>query len=778
MAQDYLKELNEQQRLAVEYISGPQLVIAGAGSGKTRVLTYKIVHLLAQGYEPGRILALTFTNKAAREMRERIEALVGPRDAARLWMGTFHSIFSRILRQNADRIGYDRNYTIYDQSDSRSLVKMIIKDMELDEKVYKPATVQNAISWAKNALISPEAYAADRELMESDVRSKRPRIAEIYKGYVTRCRVAGAMDFDDLLYNTAVLLRDNPDILRHYREFFRYVLVDEYQDTNFAQNYIMTMLTKDIGNLCVVGDDAQSIYSFRGANIRNILELKKSYPDLQTFKLEQNYRSTQNIINAANSLIDKNEQQIRKTVFSLNDVGERVEVQSGHSDYDEAGLVASRIVVQRARTGDPLSEFAILYRTNAQSRVLEEALRRRNILYRIYGGLAFYQRKEVKDALSYFRMAVNPSDDEALKRIINVPARGIGATTVGKISASAIASGVSMWDVITDPMRFGLDVNKGTLGKLNGFATVIRRFQEASKTSDAEQLARLIISDTGLLSQYLSDNTPENISKVQNLEEVLKGAHEFVSDQQEAGLVDQTGMADFLATVSLATDQDTDDPALADSVTLMTIHAAKGLEFAHVFVVGVEEDLLPSSMSHESAESVEEERRLFYVALTRAKKFCMLTYASTRYLNGQTMVCRPSRFLRDINPKYMKFSYGAENLPFTMPSSGREERLKRLEIGERREEMTSFSKPFMPQSRPAQTSRPDASSPNKPSGAGGATHKLSELKVGMEIVHTKFGHGVIQTLDTKDLGDVAIVKFDNEPNPKQLMLKFARFTIV
>ena len=764
MPQDYLQQLNPQQREAVEYISGPQLVIAGAGSGKTRVLTYKIVHLLAKGYEPGRILALTFTNKAAREMRERIEALVGPRDAARLWMGTFHSIFSRILRQNADRIGYDRNYTIYDQSDSRSLIKMIIKDMELDEKIYKPATVQNAISWAKNALISPEAYADDRELMESDARSKRPRIAEIYKGYVARCRVAGAMDFDDLLYYTAVLLRDNPEILRHYREFFRYVLVDEYQDTNFAQNYIMTMLTRGVGNLCVVGDDAQSIYSFRGANIRNILELKKSYPNLQTFKLEQNYRSTQNIINAANSLIDHNEQQIRKQVFSLNDVGDRVEVQSGHSDYDEAGLVASRIVVQRARTGDPLSEFAILYRTNAQSRVLEEALRRRNILYKIYGGLAFYQRKEVKDALSYFRMAVNPSDDEALKRIVNVPARGIGATTVGKISNAAIAAGVSMWDVITDPVRHGLDVNRGTLGKLSGFANTIRGFMAAAKDNNAEELARKIITDTGLLSQYLSDNTPENISKVQNLEELLKGAHEFVSDQREAGAEDQVGMADFLATVSLATDQDSEDPALADSVTLMTIHAAKGLEFSNVFVVGVEEDLLPSSMSHDSAESVEEERRLFYVAITRAKRFCMLTYASSRYLNGQTMTCRPSRFLRDINPQYLKFSYGAESLPFMG--------MERAPIREK----PAPSKPFMAPPKPIQRA---AAAADPSAAAGGAsTHSLSELKVGMAIVHNKFGHGIIQGLETKEIGDVAIVQFDNQPTTRQLHLRFAQFTIV
>lgn len=758
MDADYLSQLNEQQRAAVEYLDGPELVIAGAGSGKTRVLTYKIVHLLAKGYEPNRILALTFTNKAAKEMRERIESLVGGKNASRLWMGTFHSIFSRILRQNADAIGYTKNYTIYDQSDSRSLVKMIIKDLELDEKVYKPATVQNSISWAKNALISPEAYMADRALMESDRQSRRPRTAEIYKGYVTRCRVADAMDFDDLLYNTAVLLRDNPEILRHYREYFRYVLVDEFQDTNFAQNYIMTMLTKGVGNLCVVGDDAQSIYSFRGANISNILELKKSYPDLATFKLEQNYRSTQNIINAANSLIDKNERQIRKQVFSLNDAGERVEVQSGFSDYDEAGLVASRIVVQHARTGDPLKEFAILYRTNAQSRVLEEALRRRNILYRIYGGLAFYQRKEVKDALAYFRLAVNPNDDEAFKRAVNEPKRGIGDTTIKKISEAAIKNNTSMWEVVTSPEKFALSVNTGTIRKLNGFTSLIQQFINDAGRDNAEEMANKIIKTTGLLSQYLSDTTPENVSKVQNLEELFRSAHEFVADQQEAG-ESETGLADFLAKVTLLTDQDTEDPALSDSVTLMTIHAAKGLEFSNVFVVGVEEDLLPSSMGGGSAEEIEEERRLFYVAITRAKRFCMVSYASNRYLNGQTMTCRPSRFLKDINPQFLKFSYGAEALPFTTAPT--QQRPAREDSPRRRVNL------FTPPAKPR----------NVQPSAAGSLHSLSELQEGMKIVHSKFGAGTILSLESKDIGDVALVDFENESSPKQLLLKFARFTI-
>lgn len=759
MAEDYLNQLNEMQREAVKYIDGPQLVIAGAGSGKTRVLTYKIVHLLNKGYEPGRILALTFTNKAAREMRERIETMVPAQSAARLWMGTFHSIFSRILRQNAEVISYSRNYTIYDQADARSLIKMIIRDLDLDEKIYKPATIQNTISWAKNALISPGAYAADRELAESDRNSKRPLTAEIYRRYVERCRVADAMDFDDLLYNTAVLFRDNPAILRHYREYFRYVLVDEFQDTNFAQNYITTLLTKDIGNICVVGDDAQSIYSFRGANINNILELERSYPTLATFKLEQNYRSTQNIINAANSLIDKNNRQIKKNVFSKNDVGDRVEVQSGHSDYDEAGLVASRIVVQQSRTGDPLREFAILYRTNAQSRVLEEALRRRNILYHIYGGLAFYQRKEVKDALAYFRLAVNPSDDEAFKRAVNEPKRGIGDTTIKKISEAAINSTVSMWDVVNDPARYNLNVNSGTQRKLNGFIEVIRRFIDKAANQDAETVARDIIMSTGLLSQYLSESTPENISKVQNLEELLRSAHDYVADQLEAG-EEERGMAEFLNKVSLLTDQDTDDPALRDSVTLMTIHAAKGLEFAHVFVVGVEEDLLPSGMGKGTIEEIEEERRLFYVAITRAKKFCMVSFAKNRYLNGQTTVCRPSRFLKDINPRYLKFSYGAEDMPVRVQ-----------EPAKRSYQEPAIRKPLFSMPTPTQSRNTGANSDS------GSIHRLSELKPGMKVVHFKFGSGTIISLDSKDIGDVAIVQFNNENTPRQLLLKFARFTI-
>lgn len=765
MISDYLSELNESQRAAVEYLGGPELVIAGAGSGKTRVLTYKIVHLLANGYDAGRILALTFTNKAAREMRDRIEQLTGTNTARRLWMGTFHSIFSRILRRHCENIGYTRNYTIYDTSDSRSLIKMLVKELDLDEKLYKASTVQNTISWAKNALVSPEAYAADRELMESDVRSRRPRMAELYRLYMLRCRLADAMDFDDLLYYTAFLLRDNPGILGHYREFFSYILVDEYQDTNFAQNMIMTMLAQPAGNICVVGDDAQSIYSFRGANISNILELERSFPTLKTFKLEQNYRSTKNIIGAANSLIAHNERQIRKEVYSLNADGERVEVQSGHSDYDEAGLVASRIVTRRAQTGDPLSEFAILYRTNAQSRVLEEALRRRNIAYHIYGGQAFYQRKEVKDAICYFRMAVNPNDDEALKRIINTPARGIGKTTLDKLSQAAINSGVSMWKVLTEPATYGLQINAGTRGKLENFAAMISKFMDANASgTDAESLSRLIIGHTGLLAMYMTDHAPENISRRENIEELIRGAHSFVEDRREEGANDRIAMADFLADVSLATDQDEDDPAIAESVTLMTIHAAKGLEFSNIFLVGVEEDLLPSAMSHESAAAVEEERRLFYVALTRAKNYCMLSYASSRYLNGQTMMCRPSRFLKDIGPQYLKFSYGSERLPYEMkPSRPVRPTAAATPAGK----WAPLSSTAAPRPRPAASTSTD----------GFSLHGSDEISEGMRILHPKFGEGTINRIDHNDVGTTALVNFDND-GERKLLLKYAKFKIL
>ncbi len=588
--EDYIQQLNVQQQDAVLYTGGPQLVIAGAGSGKTRVLTYKIVHLLCHGYEPWRILALTFTNKAAREMRERIEGIVGQATASKLWMGTFHSIFLRILRIHADRIGFKPNFTIYDTADSKSLIKTIIKDMGLDDKIYKPSTVASAISTAKNALISPRQYAEARDIMEADRRAKRPRLCEIYQAYFNRCFVAGAMDFDDLLYYTNLLLRDNPEIRRHYQEYFRYILVDEYQDTNFAQHLIVSQLCGDAHNLCVVGDDAQSIYSFRGANIRNILNLKKSYPDLRIFKLEQNYRSTQNIINAANSLIAKNKEQIPKNVFS---------------------------------------------------------------------------RKEVKDAIAYFRLSINPDDDEALKRVINYPARGIGETTVNRLMRCAMDNRVSAWAILNNIDKYDTGLRQAAINKLLSFRDMIAEFIEMNRRGDdAESVARAIITRTQLLSSLISDRTPESISKQENLQELLAGVKEFIANKTEEGS-ESLSLVDFLSEVSLATDQDSDEVS-EERITLMTVHAAKGLEFSNVFIVGVEEELFPSAMSCDTLSAIEEERRLLYVAITRAKSHCMISYASSRFRNGQTKTCSPSRFLKDIDPRYLALSAGND---FARPDS-------------------------------------------------------------------------------------------------------------
>lgn len=773
--EDYIKELNQQQQDAVLYLNGPQLVIAGAGSGKTRVLTYKIVHLLSHGYEPWRILALTFTNKAAREMRERIEGLVGGATASKLWMGTFHSIFARILRINAERLGFKSDFTIYDSADSKSLIKSIIKDLDLDDKIYKPSTVMSAISMAKNALISPSVYAQTKDIMEADRRAKRPRTHEIYRGYCHRCFVAGAMDFDDLLYYTNVLLRDNPDILRHYQEYFRYILVDEYQDTNFAQHLIISQLTKENHSLCVVGDDAQSIYSFRGANIRNILNLQNAYPDLRIFKLEQNYRSTQTIINAANSLIDKNTEQIRKHVFSKNDLGNKIEVVQSYSDYEEAFLVSNRIAQVKMQSHDSYDEFAILYRTNAQSRILEESLRKRNIPYRIYGGLSFYQRKEIKDAIAYFRLSINPNDDEAVKRIINFPARGIGDTTQNKLIRCAIENKISIWSVINNITQYNPGINAGTTKKLLVFRDLIQSFIDLNNNGlNAEDIAKHIIHETQLLSMLLSDKTPESISKQENLHELLNGVKEFVSNKLEEGEENNISISDFLAEVSLATDQDTQDGE-GEKLTLMTVHAAKGLEFSNVFIVGVEEELFPSSMCITQNE-IEEERRLLYVAITRAKSFCMISYASSRFRNGQTKTCSPSRFIRDIDPKYLNLcsgtsvgvpssfvnpienyrtSFHSENKAYTSPRNLRS-------LSNRSHNQTTFT------NKPTTINRQVNSSD---------IHNVESLSEGMIIEHQRFGTGKITTIDTSSTDARIIVEFANT-GTKTLLLKFARFKII
>lgn len=777
--EEYLGKLNTQQRAAVEYCDGPQLVIAGAGSGKTRVLTYKIVHLLAHGYEPWRILALTFTNKAAREMRERIETLVGPEVSSRLWIGTFHSIFARILRQNAERIGFKSSFTIYDAADSKALVKLIIKDMELDDKVYKPSTVHNSISWAKNALISPEDYALNRDLQRADANARRPRMCEIYRCYRDRCRVAGAMDFDDLLFYTNVLFRDHPDVCRHYQEYFRYVLVDEYQDTNFAQHLIVRQLTGGSGSLCVVGDDAQSIYSFRGANIRNILEMENAYPGLQTFKLERNYRSTQNIIDAAGSLISKNVDQIPKNVYSENDRGTLIDVVKCYIDYEEAAQVAARVSQIKRGTGDSFDETAILYRTNAQSRVLEESLRKRNVPYRIYGGLSFYQRKEVKDAIAYFRLSLNPDDDEALRRIINFPARGIGDTTLGKLTRAAMDEGVSLWAVISDADNHECGLNAGTKRKLSDFSELIKGFIDLNAQGrDAYDVARNIIERTGLYSMLVHDSTPESISKQENLQELLKGVKEYVDSMVEQGRED-VSLGSFMTEVSLATDQDVNAGGEEECVTLMTVHAAKGLEFDNVFIVGVEEELFPSAMAAQSPAEIEEERRLLYVAITRARKYCMISYATQRFRNGQTVFPRPSRFIGDIDPRYLHVSGGRDFIPSSSMMQ------QRRVTASYNASMAGSARPLGELRRTLSDLGPRTSSPRREAsasaaGAGDFTlHSPGEVSAGTRIRHSKFGVGLVKVVDTSGVDARMTVKFEgDDADTRTLLFKYAKFMIL
>ncbi|MDE6017565.1 MAG: UvrD-helicase domain-containing protein [Muribaculaceae bacterium] len=766
---NYLDLLNEQQREAVVYKDGPSLVIAGAGSGKTRVLTYKIVDLLRSGYEPWRILALTFTNKAAREMKERITDVVGERVASKLKMGTFHSIFLRILRQHAEEIGFKPSFTIYDTSDSRSLLKSIIKDMQLDEKVYKPATIHSIISNAKNSLISPEQYLADADNYNVDKKAKRPLTGQIFKAYCDRCKRADAMDFDDILVYMNILLRDFPDIKRHYQEFFRYILVDEYQDTNFAQHLIISQLAALHKHLCVVGDDAQSIYSFRGANIANILNMEKRYPGLKIFKLERNYRSTQNIINAAGSLIDKNTRQMRKNVFSENEPGERVKILSTYSDIEEAYLVANMIAKSRLSNHDSYEDYAVLYRTNAQSRALEESLRKRNIAYRIYGGLSFYQRKEIKDAVCYFRLAINPDDDEALRRIINYPARGIGETTMKKLSDAATSANVSIWKVLQDPLEKGVSVNAGTLKKLLTFRDMAREFiEDNEKGSDAYELGQLIFNRSGILSVLNHDNTPESISKQENLKELLAGLKDFVDSRKEEG-DERIGMEEFLSDVMLATDQDSADDTPDEKVTLMTCHAAKGLEFKHIYVVGVEEELLPSAMSMNSIDEVEEERRLLYVAMTRAKETCALSYAKTRFRNGQTVQTRPSRFLAEIGKKFVLTETSSDFPDSYQPASF-------VNPMDRYNSFRSTGKRTYPNSKGSAQNSIDniSSSSSKPKTPG--THSPEEVPVGTHIIHAKLGEGVVTKLDFVMGEGVITVKF-SQAGEKKLYLRFAQFNI-
>lgn len=781
---NYLDLLNDQQREAVIYKDGPALVIAGAGSGKTRVLTYKIVDLLRAGYEPWRILALTFTNKAAREMKERIIDVVGERVASRLKMGTFHSVFLRILRQHSEEIGFKPSFTIYDTSDSRSLLKNIIKDMQLDEKVYKPATIHSVISNAKNALIDADQYIQDADNYNADKKAKRPLTGQIFKAYCERCKRADAMDFDDILVYMNILLRDFPDIRRHYQEFFKYILVDEYQDTNFSQHLIISQLAALHKHLCVVGDDAQSIYSFRGANIGNILNMEKRYPELKIFKLERNYRSTQNIINAAGSLIDKNTRQMKKNVYTENDEGERVKILSTYSDIEEAYLVANMIAKSRLSLHDSYEDYAVLYRTNAQSRALEESLRKRNISYRIYGGLSFYQRKEIKDAVCYFRLAINPDDDEALRRVINYPARGIGDTTMKKLTDAATASNASIWQVLQDPVGKEVSVNAGTLKKLMAFRDMVQEFiDDNAKGSDAYELGQLVYNRSGILTVLNHDNTPESISKQENLKELLSGLKDFVDTRQEEGN-EHVGMQEFLSDVMLATDQDSSDETSGEKVTLMTIHAAKGLEFKHIYVVGVEEELLPSAMSMNSTDEIEEERRLLYVAMTRAKETCALTYAKTRFRNGHTVQTRPSRFLSEIGKKFIKaetssdFSDDYNRNSFVNPidryNSFRSVGKRSFSSSYDALSRTSFYPEYSAKSQSVGSLSTTSSAAEKGKKTG--THAPEEVPVGTHIIHSKLGEGVVTKLDFV-MGEGVITVSFSQAGEKKLYLRFAQFDI-
>lgn len=767
MNADYTKDLNESQLNAVLYDDGPSLVIAGAGSGKTRVLTYKIAHLLESGYEPWNILALTFTNKAAREMKERIARQVGGERARHLWMGTFHSVFSRILRAEAHHIGFGSRFTIYDAADGKSLIRSIIKEMGLDEKTYKPGSVQARISNAKNHLVSPAAYASHKEAYESDRSAGMPMIRDVYRQYQQRCRQAGVMDFDDLLVYTFMLFREHPDVLERYRDQFRYVLVDEYQDTNFAQHSIVLQLTEKNRRVCVVGDDAQSIYSFRGANIDNILYFTRTYPETKVFKLEQNYRSTQNIVSAANSLISKNERQIRKEVFSKREEGEPIGIFQAYSDVEEGDIVANKVSELHRKNGYGYAGFAVLYRTNAQSRVFEEAFRKRNIPYKIYGGLSFYQRKEIKDAVAYFRMAVNPHDEEAFKRIVNYPARGIGDTTVNKIIAAAGQHNVSLWQVLDQPQACGLSVNKGTLTKLNDFRELIGSFVEQAGTQNAYELGVDIIRRSGIMKDVSQDNSPENQSRKENIEELANGMNDFCSLRQEEGDTNIL-MAHFLSEISLLTDQDSDNDE-EEKVTLMTVHSAKGLEFKNVFVVGMEENLFPSGMVHDSPRALEEERRLFYVAITRAEEHCFLSFARTRFRYGKMEFGSPSRFLRDIDTRFLR-------LPQEL-SVGHsvDEEAKRF----RRETEGGFIPVKREVTPPTQLPRPmKRVSEMKPSPAAdnGRTSPIPSVQVGQLIEHERFGQGKVRYVEGEGDNAKAIIQFENA-GEKQLLLRFARFKI-
>ena len=752
---NYLETLNPAQLEAVKNIDGPTMVIAGAGSGKTRVLTYRIAYLMEKGVDPFNILSLTFTNKAAKEMKERIGAIIGDTEARNITMGTFHSVFARILRHHSEKLGYPSNFTIYDTQDSRSLLKTIIKELKLDDKVYKPAMVGGRISSAKNNLISAVAYETNSDIINEDRQSGRPRLFEIYKAYEKRCFLAGAMDFDDLLFKTNVLLRDFPDVLHFYQHRFKYILVDEYQDTNYSQYLLVKKLAAVFQNICVVGDDAQSIYSFRGANIQNILNFKTDYPDYNIYKLEQNYRSSQNIVNAANSVIAKNKDQIQKNVWTSNDVGQKIKVIRTLTDNEEGKLIAQEIFETKQNDNAQNSDFAILYRTNAQSRSFEEALRKLNLPYKIYGGLSFYQRKEIKDILAYYRLTANHQDEEAFKRIINYPRRGIGNTTVEKIIVAANHYGVSLWDIIESPDQYPTQIASGTRNKLNQFVTHIKSFAVDLDKKDAYTLAQHIAVTSGILKDLYADKSPEGVSRYENIQALLSGIKEFTASVGEG---ETAFLSDFMVDVALLTDADNEKDEDRDKISLMTIHASKGLEFPYVFVVGLEENLFPSQMALSSRTELEEERRLFYVAITRAEKNCTLSFATSRYRWGNLITSESSRFIEEIDPKFLELS-----TPYK--SGGRS--LNQTNLINRTVGRSSANPG--PKRRLTKVSE-------APQRKAGETADKLDLKVGYNVNHDRFGKGKIVALEgtppTK-----ATVFFPKVGN-KQLLLKFAKLEIV
>ena len=826
---DLLNDLNEAQRAAVEYIDGPSLVIAGAGSGKTRVLTYKIAYLLNQGMKPWSIMALTFTNKAAREMKERIGRLVGDDLAQHLYMGTFHSIFSRILRAEAEHIGFNNNFTIYDEADSRSLIKAIVKEMGLDDKSYKPAAVHAKISMAKNNLVSAESYASDAAIYEQNKRAQMPEVGKIFLAYVQRCKQANAMDFDDLLVLTHQLFREHEEIRQKYAARFDYILVDEYQDTNHVQMSIVMQLCKEKLRVCAVGDDSQSIYSFRGANIDNILNYQKQLKGTRLFKLEQNYRSTQTIVKAANSLIKNNRNQIKKDVYSENAVGEKLQYKPAYSDKEEAVIVAKDIKRIKRQDNCEYHDFAILYRTNAQSRSFEEEFRRQGIPYRIYGGLSFYQRKEIKDIIAYFRLVANPDDEEAIKRIINYPARGIGATTVMKIADCAHQNQVSFWEVIGEPAHYGLNVNKGTLTKLDNFRLLISSFIERSHTTDVYDLGDAIIKESGISQDIMSGRDADDLARQENLEEFLGGMSAFVEERREEGRMDEAFLTDYLQDVALLTDADSEGAKDEPRVSLMTVHAAKGLEFATVFIVGLEENIFPSPLAAMSVRELEEERRLLYVAITRAEKHCILTNAKNRFRYGKMEFDNPSRFIDEIDSSLIEAqdemggSYFGGGSSYERSASygerssyggGYGKRMpwdQKRRISDRDEDVPEWKRvtsQFRPDPKPASdtsslssSSRESLSSGNfksvraldaarrilgnnrsssvssTSSVSSSAGSSFGALKEGCKIEHQRFGVGVVRKIEGQGENAKATVEFQNS-GVKQLLLKYAKYTIL